>query len=139
MPRLAVRDADGFNSVSSIDDLDLWRQIVAAAEAERQKIGRKRSEVTYSLQAFILTGTQSDIQEIAGQNASKAGIPVADYLDSLRKRGALIGKPAEVADKLSGFVEAGLDYLMIATVGDKLGWPLDIIKNDLLPLLPERP
>jgi alkanesulfonate monooxygenase SsuD/methylene tetrahydromethanopterin reductase-like flavin-dependent oxidoreductase (luciferase family) len=139
MPRLAVRDADGFNSVSSMDDLDLWRQIVAAAEAERQKIGRKRSEVTYSLQAFILTGTQSDIQEIAGQNASKAGIPVADYLDGLRKRGALIGKPVEVADKLSGFVEAGLDYLMIATVGDKLGWPLDIIKNDLLPLLPDRP
>ncbi len=138
MPRVAVRDADGFNSVSSIDDLALWRQIVSAAETERQKIGRERSKVTYSLQAYILTGTQSDIQEIASQQAHKAGIPVADYLESLRKRGALIGKPAEVADKLSGFVEAGLDYLLIAAVGDKLGWPLDIIKNELLPLLPER-
>jgi hypothetical protein len=47
----------------------------------------------------------------------------------------LIGKPAEIVDKLSGFMQTGLDYLMIAAVGDKLGWPLDIIKNDLLPLL----
>jgi len=138
MPRVAVRDADGFNSVASVNDLELWRQIVGASEKERQKRGRERREVTYSLQASILTGTQSDIQEIANQQASKAGIPVTDYLESLRKRGALIGTPAEVTDKLSGFIEAGLDYLLMAVVGDKLGWPLDIIKNDLLPLLPER-
>ncbi|MDR3573377.1 MAG: LLM class flavin-dependent oxidoreductase [Anaerolineaceae bacterium] len=135
MPRVAVKDADGFNSVSSVEDLALWKQIVESAERERQKIGRGRSQVTYSLQASILTGTQSDIQEIASQQAAKAGTSATNYLDSLRKRGALIGKPAEVADKLAGFVENGLDYLMIAAVGDKLGWPLDIIKNDLLPLL----
>ncbi len=135
MPRVAVKDADGFNSVSSVNDLALWQQIVEAAERERQKIGRERSQVTYSLQASILTGRQSDIQEIASQLAAKAGIPVEDFLDALRKRGALIGKPAEVAEKLTEFVENGLDYLMIAAVGDKLGWPLDIIKNDLLPLL----
>ncbi len=132
MPRLAVRQADGFNTLA---ELDLCRQIVQTAEDERQKIGRRRDTVTYSQQCFVLTGSDKEIQEIARLLSQKAGVPVEEYLGALRQRGTLVGKPQECAEKLNEFAQAGIDYMVLGVRGDTLGWPLEIVRNELVPLL----
>jgi alkanesulfonate monooxygenase SsuD/methylene tetrahydromethanopterin reductase-like flavin-dependent oxidoreductase (luciferase family) len=134
MPRLSVRNGDGFNTTA---DLELCKQMITAAETEREKVGRQRSAVTYSLQGFVLTGSESQIQEIANQAAQQAGVSPEEYLSALHKRGWLVGPPAVCAERLNAYLEAGIDYLLLGVAGDRLGWPLEVVKNELLPLLPE--
>ncbi|MCL4560865.1 MAG: LLM class flavin-dependent oxidoreductase [Chloroflexi bacterium] len=133
MPRLAVLQADGFNTTS---DLEISRQIIAAAETEREKVGRERSTVTYSQQSFVLTGSESQIAEIARQAAQQTGVSPQEYVDALKKRGWLVGSPAECTEKLNAYLQAGIDYLVLGIAGDRLGWPLEVVRNELVPLLP---
>ncbi len=128
LPRVAVGEADGFNTTA---DLPVCKEIVASAEREREKMGRSRNGLIYSVQKFVLTGTEAQIREIVKGEASKQGISAEAYVDSLRKRW-LVGTPEYCAGRLREYREAGVDYLFLVVGGDKLGWPVELVKDELL-------
>jgi alkanesulfonate monooxygenase SsuD/methylene tetrahydromethanopterin reductase-like flavin-dependent oxidoreductase (luciferase family) len=131
MPAISVREADGFNSTANSS---LSRRIIQRAEDVRREMGRSRESVTYSAQKFLLTGTEEQIREIVKEPAAKKGVSPAEYIKARADR-LIIGTPEECAERLREYTDAGIDYLVLGVTGDKLGWPLEIIKDELLPLL----
>ena len=131
MPAVSVREADGFNSTA---DPILSKQIIQRAEEVRREIGRSRESVTYSAQKFLLTGTEQQILEIVKEPAAKRVVSPSEYIKARADR-LIIGTPEECAERLHEYTDAGIDYLVLGVTGDKLGWPLEIIKDELLPLL----
>ena len=132
MPRVAVNEADGFNTIAS---LDLCKKMIDSAEDERKKVGRERGAFTYSLQVSIITGSERDLQKIAEIEAPKRGMTTASYFETLKQRGWLVGSPEYCSDVLRKYLNAGIDYLLLAVGSDRLGWPLDNVKDKLLSLL----
>jgi alkanesulfonate monooxygenase SsuD/methylene tetrahydromethanopterin reductase-like flavin-dependent oxidoreductase (luciferase family) len=96
---------------------------------------RDRSEVTYSAQPVLLVGTDSEIEDIVQQEAKRIGLSSESYRHRLRDRGCITGTPEQCAQELRGYARAGVDYLIPVIVGDRLLWPLETIKDGLVPLL----
>jgi alkanesulfonate monooxygenase SsuD/methylene tetrahydromethanopterin reductase-like flavin-dependent oxidoreductase (luciferase family) len=132
LPCMAVRDADGFNTIAP---LDICEKIINAAEEERLRIGRERSAFTYSIQVSILAGSERELQMIADVEASKRRMTAASYFESLKLQGWLVGSPEHCADTLAKYRSQGIDYMLLAVGSDKLGWTLEVVKDKLLPLL----
>ena len=132
LPRIAVHDADGFNTHAS---LDLCEKMIDSAENERHEIGRERGSVTYSLQVSVLTGSDKDLQKIADLEAPRRGMTRESYFQTLKQRGWLVGSPEFCAGVLSEYVRKGIDYVLLAVGSDRLGWPLETVKDKLLPLI----
>ncbi len=132
MPAVAVKEADGFNTIA---ELETCKQIIARAESVRKELGRSRSEVTYSLQPYLMTGDESKMDKLLEDGAKKAGASPQDYAKRLKERGCIMGSPEECAQVLRGYADAGVDYFIPIIVGDRLLWPIDIVKDKLMPLL----
>lgn len=132
LPSVAVKNADGFNTMA---ELDVCKQIIERAENVRKASGRMRSEVQYSLQKYLLIGNQSQINELSQNAAKKAGLTVEEYVNRIRGRGSIVGSPEECAASLRKYVEAGIDYFLLIVVGDKLTWPLETVVDKLIPSL----
>ena len=96
---------------------------------------RDRGEVTYSAQPLLLVGTDSEIEEIVQHEAKRVGLSAEGYRHRLRHGGCIIGTPEQCAQELRGYTRAGVDYLIPMIIGDSLLWPLETIKDGLIPLL----
>jgi alkanesulfonate monooxygenase SsuD/methylene tetrahydromethanopterin reductase-like flavin-dependent oxidoreductase (luciferase family) len=132
LPRFAVELADGLNTTAGPS---LCGQIIEKAEEVRRAIGRNRKTVTYSAQPFLLIGSDSEIDDIVGEEARASGLSPQDYLGRLRGKDCVIGTPELCAQRLRDYGDAGVDYLIPTIIGARLLWPLETIRDKLLPLL----
>ena len=110
-PALTAKFASEFNMpFSSLDDLKTQYGRVAAAVADA---GRAPDSLTYSA-AFVLCAGR-DEAEIA-RRADAIGREV----DELRSNSPLVGTPDEIVDRLSPFVDAGVQrvYLQVLDMSD---------------------
>jgi len=132
LPRLAVKHADGLNTTA---DPTLCTQIIQRAEETRAKLKRARSEVTYSAQPVVLVGTTSEVERIVEQEARRLSMSPKDYLERLKGRRCIIGTPEQCAEGLRAYADSGVEYLVPLIIGDRLIWPLETVRDKLLPLL----
>ena len=132
LPRMAVRHGDGFNTTAAPA---VCGEIIAAAEEERKKIGRRRDELMYSMQAGLVIGNENQIEDAVKDEASRWQWSSRDWIESNRKRGWIIGPPESCAKRLREYADLGVDYFLLMVAGDRLGWPLELVKDELLPLL----
>jgi alkanesulfonate monooxygenase SsuD/methylene tetrahydromethanopterin reductase-like flavin-dependent oxidoreductase (luciferase family) len=132
LPRYAVELADGLNTIA---DPALCGQIIERAEETRKGMKRDRSEVTYSAQPVLLVGSDSEVEEIVQHEAKRIGLSPEVYRHRLRDRSCIVGTPEQCAQELRGYARAGVDYLIPVIIGDSLLWPLETIKDQLVPLL----
>ncbi len=128
LPSVAVKEADGFNTMA---DIDLCKQIIERAETVRKELGRERSKVTYSLQAYLLTGNESQIKQLIEDGAKKTRTSPEEYAKRLKDRGCIMGPPETCAEILKGYIDAGIDYVLPIVVGDRLLWPLEVVRDRL--------
>jgi alkanesulfonate monooxygenase SsuD/methylene tetrahydromethanopterin reductase-like flavin-dependent oxidoreductase (luciferase family) len=132
LPRISIEQADGLNTTARPD---LAEKIIARAEEIRNRTGRKRSEVTYSAQPSLLVGNESEISRIIADESKRLQVSSQDYLNRLKERGCIIGSPEKCAEELESFTKVGIEYLIPLIIGDRHLWPLEIIKDRLIPLL----
>jgi alkanesulfonate monooxygenase SsuD/methylene tetrahydromethanopterin reductase-like flavin-dependent oxidoreductase (luciferase family) len=132
MPRYAVELADGLNTVA---EPKLCGKIVERAEEARRAMKRDRGEVTYSAQPLLLAGTDSEIEEIVQKEAKRMGMSPDGYRKKLREKGCVVGTPEHCAEELRAYARAGVEYLIPMIVGDRLLWPLETVKDRLIPLI----
>ncbi|MCV7278278.1 LLM class F420-dependent oxidoreductase [Mycolicibacterium flavescens] len=110
-PRLAARFASEFNvPFVPLDTVRTQFERVAAAVADA---GRPAESMTYSA-AFVLCAGRDDAE--VGRRAAAIGREV----DELRSNSPTVGTPAEIADKLGPFTEAGVQrvYLQVLDMSD---------------------
>jgi len=132
LPRMSIELADGLNTTAKPD---LCVKIIARAEKTRSRMGRERSEVTYSAQPILLVGNDSEIENIVQHEAKRFSLSDQDYLNELKEKECIIGTAERCAEELKAFKNAGVDYLIPTIIGDRLLWPLETIRDKLLPLL----
>ena len=132
LPTVAVTEADGFNTIAP---LDLCVKMIDRAEQERTKIGRGRDGLTYSLQVSVLTGSDTQLQEIADIEAPRHSMTRSSYFETLEENGWVVGSPEHVSSVLRKYLDKGIDYLLIAVGSDRLEWPLEVVRDQLVPLL----
>lgn len=110
-PALAAKFAAEFNvPFVPLETAKTQFERVAAAVSEA---GRSADSMTYSA-AFVLCAGRDDA-EIARRAAA-----IGREVDELRSNSATVGTPAEIADKLSAFTEAGMQrvYLQVLDMSD---------------------
>jgi len=132
LPRYATELADGLNTVA---EPKLCGKIIERAEEVRKEMKRDRSKVTYSAQPLLLAGTDSEIEEIVQKEAKRMGMSPNDYRRKLREKGCIVGTYEHCAEELRAYARAGVEYLIPMIVGDRLLWPLETIKDRLIPLI----
>jgi F420-dependent oxidoreductase-like protein len=110
-PALAARFAAEFNiPFVPVDTAKTQFERVAAALAEA---GKPADALTYSA-AFVVCAGRDDA-EIARRAAA-----IGREVDELRSNSPLVGTPAEIADKLGPYIEAGVQraYLQLLDMSD---------------------
>jgi F420-dependent oxidoreductase-like protein len=129
-PALAAAFADEYNTdgVSPAECAEAYNRISAACE----KIGRDPAEITLSAVVTLCCGTSS--AEIARRKdviAAKSGGDFAGHLDN-----SVTGTPAQVAERLHAFKEAGASrvYLQLFDLIDLDH--LRLVAEEVLPQLP---
>lgn len=132
LPRYAVELADGLNTVA---EPQLCGTIIERAEEARKAMKRDRREVTYSAQPLLLVGTDSEVEEIVQKEAKRMQISPNGYRTKLRQKRCVMGTPEHCAEELRAYARAGVECLIPMIVGDRLLWPLETIKDKLIPLL----
>jgi alkanesulfonate monooxygenase SsuD/methylene tetrahydromethanopterin reductase-like flavin-dependent oxidoreductase (luciferase family) len=132
LPRMSIELADGLNTTTNAE---LCGKIIGRAEETRRETGRERNDVTYSAQPIILVGNDSEIETIVQQEAKRFSLSVQDYMEGLKEKSCIIGTPEICAEELKSFKNVGVDYFIPTIVGDRLLWPLETIKDKLLPIL----
>lgn len=110
-PALTAKFADEFNiPFVDLDTLTTqYGRVAAAVEAA----GRSADSLTYSA-AFVVCAGRDDAEV-----ATRAGA-IGREIDELRANSPLVGTPAEIADKLRPFTEAGVQrvYLQVLDQSD---------------------
>jgi F420-dependent oxidoreductase-like protein len=110
-PALTAKYASEFNiPFADLDTLTAQYGRVAAAVADA---GRAADSLTYSA-AFVVCAGRDDAQ-VAARAAA-----IGRDVDELRGNSPLVGTPAEIADKLAPFVDAGVQrvYLQVLDMSD---------------------
>lgn len=131
LPRIAIQQGDGFNTTGSPA---LYKELVAAAEKERHRTGRSRDSVSYSVQAFILTGSEKQVEDLLREGARWRGAPLDEHTQLMKQRW-IMGSPDSCAERLREYLGTGVDHLLLVVEGDRLGWPLEVVRDELVPLL----
>jgi alkanesulfonate monooxygenase SsuD/methylene tetrahydromethanopterin reductase-like flavin-dependent oxidoreductase (luciferase family) len=132
LPRYAVELADGLNTVA---EPKLCGKIIEQAEEVRRAMKRDRAEVTYSAQPLLLAGTDSEVEEIVQKEAKRMGMSANGYRKKLTEKGCVVGTPEHCAEALRAYARVGVEYLIPMIVGDRLLWPLETVKDRLIPLV----
>ncbi len=110
-PALAARYATEFNiAFVDVDTLTTQYGRVAKAVADA---GRAPESLTYSA-AFVVCAGRDDAE------VAKRAAAIGREVDELRGNSPVVGTPAEIADKLAAFAEAGVErvYLQLLDVSD---------------------
>ena len=124
--------ADGLNTTAGPE---VCGKMIERAEQSRTGMGRGRDEVTYSVQPALLVGSEKEVGEIAQHEGKRSGLSPQDCLKKLKEDGCIIGTPEHCAQELMAFSDVGVDYLIPRIMGDKLLWPLETIRDRILPLI----
>jgi F420-dependent oxidoreductase-like protein len=110
-PALAAKYASEFNiPFVDLDTLKTQYGRVAAAVADA---GRAADSLTYSA-AFVACAGRDDAE------VAKRAAVIGREVDELRSNSPLVGTPAEIADRLGAFIEAGVQrvYLQLLDMSD---------------------
>lgn len=110
-PALAARFAAEFNV--AFVGLDFLTTQFGRVRAAAEKIGRSPDDITYSA-AFVVCAGRNE-----AEIARRAGV-IRREVDELRENTPLVGTPAEIADRLAPFIEAGVQrvYLQVLDLSD---------------------
>lgn len=113
-PALAARFASEFNL--AFPTLDFTRLQFGRVRTAVASAGRDPDDITYSA-AFVVCAGRSE-SEITGRAAT-----IGREVDELRQNSPLVGTPAEIADRLAAFVDAGVQrvYLQLLNLSDPDG------------------
>lgn len=113
-PALAARFASEFNL--AFPTLDFPRLQFGRVRTAVASAGRDPDDITYSA-AFVVCAGRSE-SEITGRAAT-----IGREVDELRQNSPLVGTPAEIADRLAAFVDAGVQrvYLQLLNLSDPDG------------------
>lgn len=125
-PALAAKFAAEFNvPFRPVEEAKTQIERVAAAVAEA---GRAAESMTYSA-AFVVCAGRDD-SEIARRAAA-----IGREVDELRSNSPLVGTPAEIADKLSAYIQAGVQrsYLQLLDMSDLAH--LEFFATEVIPQL----
>jgi F420-dependent oxidoreductase-like protein len=125
-PALAARFADEFNiPFLPLDALEQQFERVAAAVADA---GREPDSMTYSA-AFVLCAGRDDAE------VARRAEAIGRDLDDLRSNSPLVGTPAEIVDKLSPFLQAGVQraYTQLLDMSDLSH--LELFATEVIPQL----
>jgi len=110
-PALTAKYASEFNiPFVDVDTLKAQYGRVAAAVAEA---GRSPDSLTYSA-AFVVCAGRDDAE------VAKRAAAIGREVDELRSSSPVVGTPAEIADKLAAYTEAGVQrvYLQLLDMSD---------------------
>lgn len=113
-PALAARFASEFNL--AFPTLDFTRVQFDRVRTALQSAGRDPDDITYSAAFVVCAGGNES--EIARRAAT-----IGREVDELRQNSPLVGTPAEIADRLAAFVDAGVQrvYLQLLNLSDPAG------------------
>jgi probable F420-dependent oxidoreductase len=136
--RLAARYADGWNTVWRWTP-EAYAPLARAARGARERAGRDPSTLRLSLGLFTVVGeSEADLAaryERIGR-VLPTGVNQATPLEALRVDG-LVGTPEEVLQRLSRFVEIGVDELVVCPAPVWFALPdpsmLDLLAERVLP------
>jgi F420-dependent oxidoreductase-like protein len=110
-PVLAAQFANEFNApFASLDTIKTLYGTVAAALADA---GRSADSLTYSA-AFVVCAGRDDAE------TARRAAAIGQEVDALHDSSPVVGTPAEIADRLCRFVEAGVQrvYLQLLDMSD---------------------
>ncbi len=132
-PALAARFAAEFNL--AFPTLDFTRQQLGRVRSAVQSAGRDPDELIYSAAFAVCVGRQeSEFARRAGAISREAA--------ELRANSPLTGTPAEVAERLAAFAEAGVQrvYLQLLDIADssEAGDHLGLFADEVMPLFTSR-
>ena len=110
-PALAARFAAEFNV--AFVGLDFLTTQFGRVRSAAEQIGRDPDDITYSA-AFVVCAGRND-----AEITRRAGA-IRREVDELRENTPLVGTPAEIADRLAPFIEAGVQrvYLQVLDLSD---------------------
>ena len=110
-PALAARFAAEFNL--AFPTLDFVRVQYGRVHSALESAGRAADDIIYSA-AFVVCAGKDDAQ------LARRAAAIPRDLDELRKDSPLVGTPAEIADRLAPFAEAGVQrvYLQLMDLSD---------------------
>lgn len=110
-PALAAKYAAEFNL--AFPTLDFTRAQFARVRAAVTDAGREADELTYSA-AFVVCAAEDDAR------LARRAAAIGREVDELRANSPLVGTPAEIADRLGTFVDAGVQrvYLQLLDLAD---------------------
>ena len=123
-PALAARFAAEFNL--AFPTLDFVRVQYGRVHSALESAGRAADDIIYSA-AFVVCAGKDDAQ------LARRAAAIPRDLDELRKDSPLVGTPAEIADRLAPFAEAGVQrvYLQLMDLSD-LGH-LELFAAEVMP------
>ena len=123
-PALAARFAAEFNL--AFPTLDFVRLQYGRVRSDLESAGRAADDIIYSA-AFVVCAGKDDAQ------LARRAAAIPRDLDELRKDSPLVGTPAEIADRLAPFAEAGVQrvYLQLMDLSD-LGH-LELFAAEVMP------
>ena len=125
-PALAARFAAEFNiPFLPLDALEQQFERVAAAVADA---GRQPDSMIYSA-AFVLCAGRDDAE------VARRAEAIGRDLDELRRNSPLVGTPAEIVDKLSPFLQAGVQRAYAQTLDMSDLSHLELFATEVLPQL----
>ena len=123
-PALAARFAAEFNL--AFPTLDFVRVQYGRVHSALESAGRAADDIIYSA-AFVVCAGKDDAQ------LARRAAAIPRDLDELRQDSPLVGTPAEIADRLAPFAEAGVQrvYLQLMDLSD-LGH-LELFAAEVMP------
>ena len=82
-----------------------------------------------------MTGSKQQLTKLAEDGAKKTGTTPEQFTKRMKEKGCIMGSPEECAQIIRSYKEAGIDYFIPKIVGDRLLWPIEVVKDKLIPLL----
>lgn len=131
MPYLAVRFADGFNTMGSVQDC---QGLLNEIRTNCAKYERRFEELEKSWQGFVIIGSNdTEVEKVLGDLAKECGQSPQEFRKAAVERGYIIGKPDDIARPLRQLKEMGINHFLLAFPNDTSIRPLEVFKDEVIP------
>ena len=139
--RIVAQYANEWNGIYL--DVDAYREKRAVLERHCEAVGRDPASIAHSLMLGFVIGRDQD--EIAQRLSRLSANPILSGLDSagdieaslarLRRRGWLVGSPAQIVEQLGRLAEEGVARVMLHHLDKDDFAALDLVAAEVLPQL----
>jgi F420-dependent oxidoreductase-like protein len=130
MPYLAVRLADGFNTMGSIQDCQV---ILNEIRKNCEKYERRFEELEKSWQGFVIIGSnQTEVEKVMNDLARERDQSLQEFQTAAVERGYIIGEPDDVIKLLRELKEMGINHFLLAFPNDTSIRPLEVFKDQVI-------